>query len=151
MSSDNLSLTTIVSDFITARRRERVADIRPEATTQAIIDAHPLIFGKDRDFYRVCAYQAIRDEVRRHFNRTRAKPEDALQPDRQMVLPGFVRLQQYYAIEEDGEPIERRIDLLTREQLLAKAKELRAMSVGCEEHTRELERYIKERFSDYAA
>ena len=120
---------------------ERKAILEATAVARAIVIEHPLEIqiGDDAEFYQYCAIEYVRDAVRAYLNRFKLKP--TLSPDPQLVLPGFVRITQYYAIERDCVPLSVPIDQLTAKEVDEKAAELHAMGVGCFEHEDEFRRY----------
>jgi hypothetical protein len=131
-------LSDHISAHISRLRESRVAVISTTAVASAILEAHPHIAGADCDFYRALTFEKLKDEARKLINKMKLKPE--LEPDRQLLLPGFKRLQQYYVIEEDGEA--QRVDLIPGAVLLKKAAELRVMGAGCYQHADEIEDYV---------
>ena len=134
-----------VATVIAKLRENRVACISTAVVANTILDAHPDIAGSDCDFYRALTFEKLKDEARKLINKMKLKPE--LEPDRQLVLPGFNRLQQYYSVEADGDPVALRVDLIPDDQLLQKADELQAMGDGCHEHADELRGYVTSRQS----
>ncbi len=115
-----------------------------EWITQAVLGLHQEIAGSDADFYVCMARNQVHTAVRKHLNRYKLTPE--VEADRQIVMEGFERLQQRYAVEEHG--VERfvRIQDLTKAQLMAKVNELLAMGRGCYQHADELERFMADKF-----
>lgn len=110
--------------------------------THAILSKHTRVKGKDADWYRLCGYEHVGDTVRAVVRRYTPSEEP---PDRQIVLPGFERLQSAYLIERDGKQMVVPIAQLTTAEASAKVVELRAMASGCDQHADELERYLAER------
>jgi hypothetical protein len=125
---------------IEALRSEKSAVLHPDWITTAILNEHDDISGDDSDFFAYNAREHIRGEVRRQLNRYKLKPE--VQADRQLVLPGFLRLQEYYLVARDDEHVAIRIDSLSDEESRAKYAELLAMAAGVLEHAREFARYF---------
>lgn len=126
---------------------ERKAILEATAVARAIVIEHPLEIqpGNDAEFYEYCALEYVRDAVRAYMNRFKLKP--TLSPDPQLVLPGFVRITQYYAIERHGLALSVPIDQLTGKEVEEKAAELHAMGLGCFEHEDEFRRYHSARRS----
>lgn len=121
----------------------RDAVLHPAWLTQAVMARHPDISGGDADFA-VCAAQAyVRNEVRLRLNRYKLRPEEAA--EKQMLLPGFERLQLYYLVSRGGEQVAVHVEQLTPEEGAAKLAELRAMREGLDVHIRELARFLAER------
>lgn len=117
---------------------------RTEASwiTHAIMKAHPGIKGDDSDFYTLCAWEHVRSEVRRAVQRYRITEEE---PDRQLVLPGMVRLQRAYLVTQDKKQVVVPLPDLTTEEIESKIAELLSMAAGCQKHADELRRYAEDR------
>ena len=110
-----------------------------------ILDAHDDLHGADTDFYELCAWNHVRVSIRmvlRDHKLTGEKRSD------QLLLPGFDHLQKAYAIEQEHEPKVVPIDKMSKEELIAKADELRQMAEGCIKHAAELDRYRIEKFGE---
>lgn len=122
-------------------QRNNGATLHPDWITNAVIADHPHISGEDKDFYTCCSRAEVRNETRRQLNRYRAKPD--AEPDPQLTLEGFDRLQQYYLVDRDETQVAVRIDQLTDEEIYAKAAEYEAMGRGCFQHAQELYRYVE--------
>lgn len=110
----------------------------PDWITQSVIANHPAIDGDDCDFYQCCTRNSVRDAVRKRLNKYKA---DGKEPDKQIVLEGFERLQKWYLMDEGGEQVAVSIQHMTRDQVLAKAEEQERMGAGCYQHAEELRRY----------
>jgi hypothetical protein len=123
--------------------------LHPDWITKAILNRHHKISGQDADFFAYNAREHVRNEVRRVLNRYKLKPE--IEADRQLVLPGFARLQQYYLVARDSEQVAVRVDLLSREEVRAKYAELLAMAMGLMKHVEEFERYFLAKGYELAA
>lgn len=139
-------LTAEIQDVL-----ETMADTRAWAAewiTHAVLARHQDFQGEDSDFYLCMARHHVHTAVRKHLNRFKLKPE--IEPDRQILLEGFQRLQQRYVIMENDEETFVRIQDLTRQQLLMKARELYAMGAGCYEHGDEIMRFVADKFGDEA-
>ncbi len=125
-------------------RIERKEPIQPNWIAQQILGNHSLIEGHDTDFYQCVAYETVREQVRKQISRFKLAPEQAAHVNRQLVLPGYERLQAFYLIESDGEQIAIPLVRMTSAQRKAKTDELRTMGDGCHQHADELERYDQE-------
>lgn len=124
----------------------RDGKIAPAAwVTHTVVTSHDAIEGDDFDWYRVCAFTAVRDAVRRCLRRY--KPDASVEADAQITLPGFDRLQKAYLVERDEDHVVVPTSQLVREEIVAKISELRIMGAGCFKHADELERYLNERFA----
>lgn len=110
---------------------------------QEVMSDHPDVQGIDADFHTCCSFQAVRDCVRRVVKRY--APQATVEANRQIVLPGFERLQTHYLIERNDEQEIVPVQLCTDDELLEKAKEYDAMAIGCSLHAAEIRRYIEGR------
>lgn len=122
--------------------------LHPDWITGAVLSDHQDIHGADRDFYACCTRLEVRNETRRQLNRYRAKAE--AEPDEQLTLEGFNRLQEYYLVDRDETQVAVRIDNLSDEEIDAKAVEYESMGRGCFEHAQELYRYKELRLAGVA-
>jgi hypothetical protein len=141
-----------VSAEIERQIEKHMADgavLDPVWLTQAIMAQHGEVDGADASFHLCCAREHVRAEVRRRFNRFKLTPETHSDP--QLVLPGFDKLQRYYATERDGEARIVPIEMLSVAEIEAKAGELEAMGRGCFAHADELRQYRSMRASNEAA
>lgn len=115
------------------------ATLHPDWITQQVLSDHPDITGADKEFYTCCSRAQVREETRRQLNRYRAKAE--AEPDSQLTLDGFTRLQQYYLVDRDQTQVAVRVDDLTDDEIDEKVDELQGMGRGCFEHADELLRF----------
>ena len=113
--------------------------VQAASLANAVISRHERIEGRDKDFYLTCAWSHVRVVVRQVLRRYKGEPE--VEPDRQIVMPGFKRLQRGYLLERDKESVLVRIDQLTHAELDEKAEEYERMGEGCRLHALELRRY----------
>jgi hypothetical protein len=111
--------------------------------TQAIVATHKDISGADADWYAVCGYGHVRAMVRAAVRRF--KPDAESEVDRNLILPGFERVQTAYVVERDGEQNFVPTGQLTNDEIETKAVELEQMGAGCFLHAKELRRYKAER------
>lgn len=125
------------------------AVLDPAWITQAIMADHNDLSGEDAAFAICCTREYVRNEVRRRFNRFKLTPETHSDP--QLVLPGFEKLQRYYAIEREGAASIVPIEMMTSAELMAKRAELEAMGRGCIDHANELGQYVSMRGASEAA
>lgn len=125
--------------------------------THSVVSGHAsgLSDNAEADFFRLTAYIAIREMVRRIIgeragDNAAEKMRDAR---RQIELPGFERdhLQDYYLVRRAGEDVGIPIVDLTDDEVAAKARDLRAMGVSCLEHADELDRFLQWRSLRQAA
>lgn len=147
MTSPTVTEADIVSEIRTLVEEgiEQGQVQRPALIVQAIVDEHPDITGDDKDFYLRCAYQHIRDAVRKVLSDYKAHPGPTNQ---QMKLDGFEYLQKAYLLEREDEQAIVPIEVMTNEEFLTKINEYRTMAEGCIKHHDELERYRQERFQE---
>lgn len=139
ISQLNQEIRTLVDARIQAK-----CAIHPDWITQEILNNHPDVDGDDSDFYLCVGKESVRSQVRQQINRFKLAPDKALHVDRQLVLPGYERLQVFYLIESEGEQVAIPLVRLSGSQRKAKIAELRAMGDGCYQHADELERYDAE-------
>lgn len=100
---------------------------------------HADVHGADKDFYILCAWAHVKTTVRAVVRRYR--PEVNEEPDRQIILPGFERLQTKYHIERNKKSCLVPIEQMTEAELDVKIVEYRRMAEGCRLHAEELLRY----------
>jgi len=113
----------------------------------ALLSKHPLGAIKDRDFNVLCRQSAVVDAVRevlRDLKFAERSPE-AVSGSGQLPLPGFKHLQRGYPVDRDGDSIIKPIQVMSDEELLAKAEVYETMADGCREHADELRRYVASR------
>jgi len=108
----------------------------------AVLIKHPCAEFEEAEFFTLAAGKYVRDAVRHVLSRYKVSTNDA---DPQLLLPGFKRLLKAYLIDRRGEQIVVAIERMTSGELTDKADELDAMAVGCQEHARELRRYLADR------
>jgi len=133
-----VEIEQVIADYEAKGERR----LHPDWITQSVMDLHPNVDGEDADFYRIVSRAQVREAVRQRLNAYRAKPE--VSPQLELVAPGYERLQRRYLINEDGEQVAVKVELMTSVQRLAKAAELRAMGAGCFQHADELERFDRD-------
>jgi hypothetical protein len=131
-----------VREFIEAELDAR-RSVRINAATEAIVARHPQPRHREQAFYALVAYEHVRDCVVSVYRRY-APPEDE-DPDAQLVMPGFERLQRAYPVERDGDRVLVPVELLTDAELDSKAATYEEMALGCQLHAKELRRYKSER------
>ena len=130
-----------VRDFIAQRVND--GEITPvKWIASEYIQSKGNIEGSDLPFYRVCAYAHVREVVKSCVGKYDAKPK---QGDPQLVLPGFNYLQKAYTVPRDGVVALVPVDMMTDDELLARANEYTAMAIGCRKHARELKDFVSKR------
>lgn len=137
------SLSDVSTEIETAIEELDTRNVRalsPDIITEIVMTAWGEIEGDYADRYICTAHAWIRDAVRKRINRYKAEAQ--VEPDKQLVMPGFERLQKRYLIEEEGLHVAVRIQDMSDGQLAAKANELRAMGAGCFQHADEIDRYM---------
>lgn len=135
-------LVNEVSGFIEASLQNgRV--MRSQWLIHEIISNHPLVEFEQKDFYVLCAYghiqKIVRDALRRY------KPDLDKEPDPQITLPGFERLQKGYLVERDAESVLVPIEQMSDREIDLKVAEYERMAEGCRLHALELRRYKNQR------
>lgn len=117
--------------------------IRVEWFTQEILTMKSEIEGDDADFYVACAVDFIKDTVKRTVGEYAPKASSVT--DRQIVMDGFDHMQKAYTVTRDGEQVLVPIQLLTDDEIEARALEYEAMARGCVAHAKELRAYRRGR------
>ena len=112
--------------------------VQAASLVSAVISRHERVEGEDKDFYLLCAWSHVRVVARQALRRYK----EPIEPDRQIVMPGFQRLQRGYFVERGKESMLVPIDQLRNGELDAKANEYDQMAEGCRLHALELRRYI---------
>lgn len=115
--------------------------------TQAILSDHEGIEGSDREFAVACAVAIVKQRVRAVCNKfagTEELEESGLKLGEQFVLPGFDRVHRMYSVNR-GTPTLVAIELMTDQEIRAKADEIRSIAMGGIAHADELLRYLNER------
>lgn len=97
--------------------------------------------NEDADFWRWASYRHIRDLVRREINKREESVGNGDRP--QLVLHGFERehLQDYYAVEREGQEQHVLVTRLTDGEIDAKVEEKENMGAACYAHAEELRRF----------
>jgi hypothetical protein len=111
--------------------------------TQTILSKHSAIEGEDTPFYGLCAYEHVRESVRKVTRRYKTDPR--AEADTQIVMDGFERLQVAYMVDRGGDQFIIPTPRCKRSQMVAKARELERIMNGVSQHLREMLRYIEQR------
>lgn len=111
---------------------------RVDWLTSEYLGAKEGIEGADAPFYRACAIAHITEVVKRVVGKYDPKPTRA---DDQMVFPGFTHMQKAYTVQRNGIHLLVPVDLLTDDEIEARAAEYDAMAKGCRDHARELRNF----------
>ena len=135
---------------VTGEIRKLVSDkveaglvVRVEWLTTEILSTKSDIQGDDADFYVACGVDFIKDTVKRCIGHY--QPKAASEPDRQIVMDGFDHMQKAYTVERDSETVLVPVDMLSDDEIEARALELEAMARGCIAHAKELRAYRRGR------
>ena len=126
--------------------QERIENQQPTPApwlTTVVVEAHADLRGNDADWYKFCAYGYVRNTVRKVVNTY--KEISGKRTDEQLLLPGFKRLQKFYALDRGDEAVFVPIAQMSDEEIEEKIREYAAMAVGCKQHAKELQRYLSER------
>lgn len=137
-----------MSDSLYSEVREYIQDqlsagviIRAEWVTAGILHAKAEPECEDADFYLLCARAHLAEIVKRCIGKYKA----ATVTDDQLVLPGFDHLQRGYQVERENVRLLVPTDLLTDDEIEARASEYEAMAAGCRAHARELRDFLERR------
>ena len=148
--TEQAELIAEVSALIEARLQDGKT-VSAKWVTHEVVAQHRDIRGSDAHWYTLCAYDAVRNAVRKALRRyDPISPEDG-ESNRQLLLPGYSRLQLAYPVRRDGEEFCVPIAEMTHRECRQKCAELTRMAQGCLEHVREFEKYMDERFGVDAA
>ena len=135
---------------VTGEIRKLVSDkveaglvVRVEWLTTEILSTKSDIQGDDADFYVACGVDFIKDTVKRCIGHYQPRP--ASEPDRQIVMDGFDHMQKAYTVERESETVLVPVDMLSDDEIEARALELEAMARGCIAHAKELRAYRRGR------
>lgn len=135
---------------VTSEIRKMVSDkidagiiVRVEWLTTEILSMKSDIHGDDADFYVACGVDFIKDTVKRCIGQYQPKPSAVT--DRQLVMEGFDFMQKAYTVDREGETVLVPVDMLTDDEIEARAYELEAMARGCIAHAKELRAYRRGR------
>ncbi|HEX9606403.1 MAG TPA: hypothetical protein VF962_04160 [Gemmatimonadaceae bacterium] len=109
-----------------------------------MVDRHDDLRGRDRAMAKLCMYGHIATTVRLVLQDQHRK-EEAVEGERQLLLPGHKRLQLRYSVDRDGEQMIVSLEEMTVSEGRAKSKELRAMAKGNLAHADELDDYFDRR------
>lgn len=101
------------------------------------------VHGEQDPRYQLATWEKIKDEVQSIVRGMKRKQEI---PESQRSLFDYKHLQSLYVVEVDGDSHVIPLDLMTREQLEAKAAEHRSQGRGHYIHADEIERFIIEQF-----
>lgn len=115
--------------------------VRADWLTAEIIEQRGDINGGDLPFYRVCAFNHVREIVRSCIKKYKPAPTT----DSQLVLPGFDHLQKSYFMDRDGESVLVPVDQCTDAELQSRAREYDDMARGCRAHAFEIRKYVEVR------
>lgn len=139
-----------MSDSLFAEVRAYIQDqldagviVRAEWATTAILSKKEEPACADADFYLICARSHLAEIVKRCIGKYSPK----IETDTQLVLPGFTHLQRGYQVERNGVRLLVPTDLLTSDEIEARADEYEAMAAGCRAHARELRDFAERRRS----
>jgi hypothetical protein len=113
--------------------------VRVDWFTAEILAMKCNVSGEDADFYIACGADVIRDTVKRCIGDY--QPQATTSP--QLVMDGFDHLQKAYTVDREGERVLVPVDLLTDQEIEARAAELEEMARGCIAHARELRGYSR--------
>tara|TARA_R110000751_G_scaffold37511_2_gene90892 strand:+ start:686 stop:1132 length:447 start_codon:yes stop_codon:yes gene_type:complete len=138
MSHDSQIKNDILAEIERVKKMDSI--IEPRWVANAIMEKY--FKGMDvSEEIEIVKYLAF-NECRRQVAKLISKRLDINGSDkREMVLPGFEHLQTHYEVKRDGEWCGVPINLLSQQELLLKAKELKKMGNTCFKHAQEIEAY----------
>lgn len=126
-----------------------IEPVQMDWAVQELILQQGTITGDGVPFYEWCAHETVYDVVKNAVHKYEMKrgPDE----DNQLWLTGFEYLLQAYTIERNGGRWLVPIDLLSDEEIDARADELDRQTLGTAKHARELRQYKLERRKNRAA
>jgi hypothetical protein len=139
-------LDQIAYDLI-ASKIERGEIVEMQWAVTELISHRGDIGGEGVPFFILCAREHVYRIVKKVVDKY-DKHEDS---DQQMTLSGFEYLQCAYTVERENQRKLIPVNLLTDEELLARAKEFRRQSAGMLKHAKEIEDYVESRRSSRSA
>ncbi len=143
MNSYEERLNCEIEVIVDAReRRSEVLEAR--WITHTVCLGHESVLredGEDREFWLWCGYKTVREMTRRYLARRHCEDPKSVSSKKEPFLPGFERLQAYYAVVREKEELFVPITLLADAEIDGKIAQYRAMGVGCHAHADELERF----------
>lgn len=107
-----------------------------------VINSQGGITGDGVPFYTLCAREHVYRVVKKVVDKYDKREEE---DEVQLTLSGFQCLQKAYTVERDEERQLVPLHLLTKEELLARAKEFRRQAHGLITHALEIEQYVADR------
>ncbi len=111
---------------------------------EKILTSHRPAEGKDAEWYMLCAYEHLRDTIRRVLRLYKDSESDRV--DKQLFLPGMERLQKAYLIERDDEQKIVPIMQITESEMDVKIEQYFTSADGHREHGEQLIRFKDWRF-----
>jgi hypothetical protein len=147
--SANKRLVLEVASVVNGRL-ERGIIVYPEWLKQEMLSRHSDIHGEDKDWYLVCASDALEVAIKEFLSKT-ARKEREHDPDEDDetcgtgTFPGFPKIQRGYLVVRAGKRGMIPTAQLTTAELLEKADRYDSMGEGCREHARQLRRFAAER------
>jgi hypothetical protein len=131
------SIYTEVRKFVQDRIDSAIIT-RVEWLTSEYIGSKDKVEGEDLPFYQTCALAHVNEVVKSVVGKFEPKKTRA---DDQMIFPGFNHMQKAYTIHRDGVRLLVPVELLTDNEIDARADEYDAMAQGCRDHARELREF----------
>lgn len=99
-----------------------------------------LALNEHADFWRHGGYQVAREHARRCINQ---RSDGTTADKRQVSLPGFDHLQDYYMVRREGDEVGIHRDDMSDDELDHKAKFYEDMGAACLSHAKEIRRFKK--------
>jgi hypothetical protein len=128
------------------RKIDSGQEVRMDWAVMEILNQHGKPEGDSKEFWWLCArehvYRTVKSVVERYN-----PGKDGEQDDLQQHLEGFQHLQKAYTVERDGDRALVPIDLISADELLARAAEFKRQSKTLRDHAEEIELYVARRSS----
>lgn len=104
---------------------------------RSVMADHQDLSGPDREFALYCSNAQVTRTVEGFFREIKANETDL---DQQASIEGFEYIRARYLVKREGEMVAVPVLSMTREEMQAKAEELRRYAVGALAHANELDR-----------
>jgi len=145
---NNKELEQVAHELISGKIN-RKEEVQMPWAVQEIINGAGAISGDGVPFYTLCANQHVWRVVKRVVDKY-----DQGQPDEdsnQLLLEGFEYLHAAYTILRESERVLVPVELISNQELLARADEYDSQADGLRAHAQEIRRYVAQRDSEPSA
>lgn len=116
--------------------------------THEIIQRHQDIKGNDVAWYTYCGYEKVAASVLKTIRERKGTEESEGSSDRQFVLPGYEFLQTSYVMRRDDKSVVVPTEQCSKDEMLTKADAMDRSIRGLSVHSREIRRYVANKWAD---